>query len=107
MCIGTPLRVVAVDGIVGTAENSAGALVPVDLSLLPEVRPGDWVLDFLGAARRQLEEEEALQIRAALDALAAAMSGGSVEDGFADLIGREPTLPPHLEAARAAGLTEA
>ncbi|AWK89712.1 HypC/HybG/HupF family hydrogenase formation chaperone [Azospirillum thermophilum] len=107
MCIGTPLRIVAVDGIVGTAEDAAGARVAVDLSLLPEVGPGDWVLDFLGAARRRLEEEEALQIRAALDALAAAMNGGSFEDGFADLIDREPTLPPHLEAARAAGLTEA
>lgn len=103
MCIGIPLRLTAVDGIVGRAEDGSA----VDLSLVPEAGPGDWVLGFLGAARRLLEPEEASQILDALAAMAAALDGEALDSAFADLTGREPTLPPHLEAARAAGLTEA
>ncbi|CBS89910.1 HypC/HybG/HupF family hydrogenase formation chaperone [Azospirillum lipoferum] len=103
MCIGIPLRLTAVDGIVGRAEDGSA----VDLSLVPEAGPGDWVLGFLGAARRLLEPEEAAQILDALAAMAAALDGEALDSAFADLTGREPTLPPHLEAARAAGLTEA
>lgn len=103
MCIGIPLRVTAVDGIVGRVEDGSA----VDLSLVPEAGPGDWVLGFLGAARRLLEPEEAAQILDALAAMAAALDGEALDGAFADLTGREPTLPPHLEAARAAGLTEA
>ncbi len=103
MCIGIPLRLSAIDGIVGRAEDGAA----IDLSLVPEAGPGDWVLGFLGAARRLLEPEEAAQILDALAAMAAALDGEALDSAFADLTGREPTLPPHLEAARAAGLTEA
>lgn len=103
MCIGIPLRLTRVDGVVGRAEDGA----TVDLSLVPEANVGDWVLGFLGAARRLLEPDEAAQILDALAAMAAAMDGETLDGAFADLTGREPTLPPHLEAARAAGLTEA
>jgi hydrogenase expression/formation protein HypC len=103
MCIGIPLRLTAVDGIVGRAEDGSA----IDLSLVPEAGPGDWVLGFLGAARHLLEPEEAAQILDALAAMAAALDGEALDSAFADLTGREPTLPPHLEAARAAGLTEA
>jgi hydrogenase expression/formation protein HypC len=103
MCIGIPLRLTGVDGVVGrVADGSA-----VDLSLVPEAATGDWVLGFLGAARRMLDPEEAAQILDALAAMAAALDGETLDGAFADLTGREPTLPPHLEAARAAGLTEA
>ncbi|WP_029011323.1 HypC/HybG/HupF family hydrogenase formation chaperone [Azospirillum halopraeferens] len=101
MCIGIPLRLTAVDGVVGRCEDGSA----IDLSLLPEARPGDWVLGFLGTARRALDAAEAHLIREALDAVAAAMRGepchltGPAAGG--------PTLPPHLEAARAAGRTEA
>ncbi|ALG72768.1 hydrogenase [Azospirillum thiophilum] len=103
MCIGIPLRLTAVDGSVGRTEDGSA----IDLSLVSDARPGDWVLGFLGAARRQLEPEEAAQIRDALAAMVAALDGERLDTAFADLAGREPTLPPHLEAARAAGLTEA
>lgn len=103
MCIGIPLRLTAVDGIVGRAEDGSA----IDLSLVPEAGSGDWVLGFLGAARRLLEPEEAAQILDALAAMTAALDGEALDSAFADLTGREPTLPPHLEAARAAGLTEA
>ncbi|PWC34380.1 HypC/HybG/HupF family hydrogenase formation chaperone [Azospirillum sp. TSO35-2] len=103
MCIGIPLRLDAVDGIAGRTADG----IAIDLSLLPDTRPGDWVLSFLGAARRALDPDEAAQIRAALAAMAAALEGERDDDAFADLTGREPTLPPHLEAARAAGRSEA
>ncbi|KAA0576607.1 HypC/HybG/HupF family hydrogenase formation chaperone [Azospirillum sp. B21] len=103
MCIGIPLRLTAVDGIVGRAEDGSA----IDLSLVPEACSGDWVLGFLGAARRLLAPEEAAQILDALAAMAAALDGEALDSAFADLTSREPTLPPHLEAARAAGLTEA
>ncbi|BAI75485.1 hydrogenase expression/formation protein (plasmid) [Azospirillum sp. B510] len=103
MCIGIPLRLSAVDGIAGRTED--GSLI--DLSLVPEAVPGAWVLGFLGTARRPLDPVEAAQILDALTAMSAALDGDRLESAFADLTGREPTLPAHLEAARAAGLTEA
>ncbi|PTW51377.1 MULTISPECIES: HypC/HybG/HupF family hydrogenase formation chaperone [Rhodovulum] len=99
MCVGEPMRLIAIDGIAGRTEE--GALI--DLSLTPEARVGDWVLTFLGAARDLLDPDEAQKIRAALDGLRAVMAGGSAGDAFADLEAREPTLPPHLQAALAAG----
>ncbi|MBK1837336.1 HypC/HybG/HupF family hydrogenase formation chaperone [Azospirillum sp. YIM B02556] len=103
MCIGIPLRLTGVDGVAGRAGD--GSLI--DLSLVPEATAGDWVLGFLGAARRLLAPEEATQILDALAAMAAALDGEQLDGAFADLTDREPTLPPHLEAALAAGLTEA
>jgi hydrogenase expression/formation protein HypC len=103
MCIGIPLRLTAVEGVAGQTEDGS----VIDLSLVPEAVSGDWVLGFLGTARRLLEPEEAAQILDALAAMAAALDGERLDSAFADLTGREPTLPPHLEAARAAGLTEA
>lgn len=104
MCIATPMRLDHVDGIRGLAGAET-----IDLSLAPEAAAGDWVLVFLGVARRVLDEAEAARILDALDGLAAVMQGrgADLDHLFADLAGREPTLPPHLEAARAAGRKEA
>jgi len=104
MCIATPMRLDRVEGIHGLAGAES-----IDLSLVPEAVAGDWVLVFLGVARRTLGAEEAAQILAALDGLAAVMQGraADLDHLFADLAGREPALPPHLEAARAAGRKEA
>jgi hydrogenase expression/formation protein HypC len=57
---------------------------------------GAWVLVFLGCARDVMGETHALQVRDALAAMQIAMDGGSVDHLFADLVGREPQLPPHL-----------
>lgn len=105
MCVGVPMRVLSVDGIAARAQDGDRVEL-VDLSLLPDARPGDWVLSFLGAARALLPEEEALKIRAALDGLKALMTGGDLGDAFADLEARPPQLPPHLQAAFDAGRTE-
>lgn len=107
MCIGIPMRVLAVDGVLAHCEDRSGRQSDIDLSLVPEGRAGDWILTFLGTARRVLESDEADLIHEALSAVAAAMDGRFDESAFADLTGRTPTLPPHLEAARAAGRSEA
>jgi hydrogenase expression/formation protein HypC len=104
MCVGVPMLLTAVSGIVGHAADG-GRMEPIDLSLIPEARPGDWVLNFLGTAHAVLPEDEALKIRAALDGLASLMRGGPLGDAFADLDARTPELPPHLQAALAAGQT--
>ncbi len=99
MCLGVPMQIASVTGIAGHMTD--GTLV--DLSLVPEAGPGDWVLVFLGAAREVLTPETAAQISAALDGLRSLMAGGDLGDAFADLDARPPTLPPHLQAALDAG----
>lgn len=101
MCVGEPLRLLAIDGIAGTASDG-DRLQLIDLSLTPDARSGDWVLAFLGAAHRVIDATEARQIAAALQALRAIMAGEEAGDGFADL-DRAPQLPPHLQAALDAG----
>lgn len=101
MCIGVPMQVVQGDGR-GTFAlcESRGVRKRVDVLLLGELPPGTWVLEFHGAARRVLSEEEARQTLAALDALDAALRGetdrAALDAGFGDLVGREPQLPEHL-----------
>lgn len=102
MCLGVPLRLIAIDGIAGTATDGERVEL-IDLSLTPEARPGDWVLAFLGAAREILSADEAAKIASALAGLREVLAGGDAGDAFADLDARSPALPPHLEAARKAG----
>jgi hydrogenase maturation factor len=69
----------------------------LNIMLLGEVPADAWVLAYQGSAIRRISEDEALQTRAALAALDAAMSGtDDFSAFFADLESREPTLPPHL-----------
>ena len=105
MCVGLPLRLVHVEGIAGQALDG-DRMECIDLSLTPDAHPGDWLLTFLGTAHAILPEDEALKIRAALRGLASLMQGGPLGDAFADLDARPPQLPPHLQAARAAGRTK-
>jgi hydrogenase expression/formation protein HypC len=100
MCVGLPCRITSITGI---AAQVADSTEPVDLSLTPDARVGDWVLTFLGAARDVISEDEALKILAALDGLRAVMMGDGPGDAFADLDARPPQLPPHLQAALDAG----
>lgn len=106
MCVGIPMQVLSVDGIAATCTDGTRREL-VDLSLTGPVPVGGWVLNFLGAARAVLDETEARQITAALAGLRSLMEGGALGDAFADLEARGPRLPPHLEAARAAGKTHA
>jgi hydrogenase assembly chaperone HypC/HupF len=104
MCIGVPLQVQAVEGEGEFALCADGDVQErLDLRLVGPQAVGTWVLSFQGAARRVLDAEEAAQIRAALQALHAALHGdaASIDVLFADLVNREPQLPPHLVPAGA------
>ena len=76
-----------------------GAARCIDMRLVGEQSPGTWVLVFIDAAREVIDELRAQQVRDALQALDAAMSGQPFEHLFADLIGREPELPEFLRPA--------
>ena len=102
MCVGIPMRILAVDGIAATATDGRD-VSRIDLSLVGTIAPGAWVLTFLGTAREVIDEDQAARIGAALDGLRSIMAGGDAGDAFADLDAREPALPPHLQAALDAG----
>jgi hydrogenase expression/formation protein HypC len=101
MCVGIPMRVLGSED--GMAEcEGRGRRERVNAMLLGELVPGTWILAYQGSAVREMTEDEARQTNHALDALDAALHGGDdVDRYFADLVGREPTLPPHLKDSKA------
>jgi hydrogenase expression/formation protein HypC len=60
--------------------------------------PGDYVLSHGDRAVRLLDAAEAEAIGSALKAVLYAAEGRNFEHLIADLIDREPPLPPHLRA---------
>jgi hydrogenase expression/formation protein HypC len=96
MCIGVPVRVLSSAGFGGLAETRAGESLSIDLALLGPQPPGTWVLLHAGTALRVLDEDEAARVLDALEGARLAASGADFAHLFADLIDREPTLPPHL-----------
>lgn len=95
MCIGVPLQVI--DCAEQTALCGAdGHCERLNILLVGQQPPGTWLLAFQGSAVRVMSEDEALQTRAALAALDAALNGGDIDACFSDLTAREPTLPEHL-----------
>ena len=104
MCVGTPMQIVKVYGIAAEATDGQRDEL-IDLSLTGPLPIGTWVLTHLGCARAAISAKEAQLIGAALDGLRAVMAGGGLGDAFADLDARSPELPPHLQAAHAAGKT--
>ena len=97
MCVGVPMRVLSTDD--GMAEcEGRGRRERVNAMLLGNLVPGTWILAYQGSAVREMTEDEAEQTNHALDALDAALSGADDFDAFfADLVDREPDLPPHLK----------
>ncbi|MCU0757627.1 MAG: HypC/HybG/HupF family hydrogenase formation chaperone [Steroidobacteraceae bacterium] len=108
MCLGIPMQVLqALEGRAECAGRHGRGWI--DTTLLGEVRAGEWLLTWLGAARGRLEAGEAARIELALDALAAAQSGQGAFDVarfFPDLVDREPELPEHLRPVAAAARQE-
>jgi len=100
MCLGLPMRVHSsrAPGVVFCSEpDLPGAVRIVETALLDHPpRPGDWLLVHVNVAVRALAPQEASQISDALLAVTAAAAGLPFEHLLADLIDREPTLPPHL-----------
>jgi hydrogenase expression/formation protein HypC len=100
MCIGTPMQVISAAGQVALCEGR-GQRQMLDCALIGAAQAGTWVLGFRGAAMRTMTPDEAAQTNAALDALAAVLAGErNVDAHFADLVGREPVLPLHLQGLR-------
>jgi hydrogenase expression/formation protein HypC len=104
MCIGVPMRIESGDGIraLAVSGHADGAVErhTLDMMIVGAQPPGTWVLAFHGAARRVLDPLEARQIGDALAALALAVGdgdGAGVDALFADLTGRTPQLPDHLQ----------
>lgn len=97
MCLGIPMRIERVDGVMAECRGQTGVHI-IDIALLPDARPGDHVLTFLGAGRRLIDAREAALIADALEAIDALMAGRPVDiaRAFADLIEREGELPAHL-----------
>lgn len=80
-----------------------GSARSVETLLLDAVpAPGDWLLVHVDMAIRPLSALEASRIGDALQAVTAAAAGAPFEHLLADLIDREPQLPPHLRAAQPA-----
>ena len=101
MCVGVPMRVLSTED--GMAEcEGRGRHQRLNAMLLGNLAPGTWILAYQGSAVREMTEDEAQQTNQALDALDAALDGSSdVDRFFADLVGREPILPPHLKDSKA------
>ncbi len=97
MCIGIPMQIQHSESLQATCVHQ-GEVRRIDLTLVGEQPPGTWVMTFLDAAREVIDETTARQNLAAIEAVEQVMRGQSadIEALFADLIDREPELPPHL-----------
>lgn len=95
MCLGVPMTIIEGDEFSALAERG-GDKRRVSMLLVGAQPPGTKILVHIDSAVRVLEAQEAEDISRALDGLAAALNGENFDDAFADLINREPQLPPHL-----------
>lgn len=100
MCVGLPMTVVSSEASSALCVRR-GEHRSVSTVLVGDVAPGEHLLVFIDSAVRKLDAEEARLIDDALDGVAAALEGRPFEHLFADLIDREPELPPHLRATNA------
>lgn len=98
MCFGVPMIVHESDGLSARCEGS-GRNEQVNLALTGPVGPGTHILVHLGSAIRILDPQEAALIGDAIRAVDAAAHGEPFDHLIADLIDREPELPPHLAAS--------
>lgn len=100
MCVGVPMQIVTAEPGTAVCEGR-GRRERVGMLLAGDQPPGTWVLVYQGSAVRTMTAQEAAETGAALDALEAALGGTTDLDAyFADLVAREPKLPPHLEGGR-------
>jgi hydrogenase expression/formation protein HypC len=70
MCLTAPARVLDIDGETALVEID-GRRRRASLLLVPDARPGDWLLVGAGTALRRLDEAEALDL---VDLIAAAVA---------------------------------
>ena len=74
MCLAVPAKVTEIDGTTARVDM-AGNVREVDLTLLPEVRVGEYVLVHAGFAIGAYDEETALATLRDIEQMAKAMSG--------------------------------
>ena len=60
MCLAVPAEVVTVEGNTGTVDFG-GLLQEINLELVEDVKPGDYVLIHVGFAIEKLSKEDALE----------------------------------------------
>ncbi|HEY6897497.1 MAG TPA: HypC/HybG/HupF family hydrogenase formation chaperone [Rhodocyclaceae bacterium] len=98
----TPMQVLRLEGSTAWCLDRDGSEKPIDTLLVGDVRPGQWLLTFLGAARELVSAEQAERVADALGALESALAGDAsqIDLAFADLINREPELPEVLRKER-------
>jgi len=96
MCLGIPMQVLEHDGATALCERR-GEQRRVNLALVGDVPPGAYVLVHIDAAIRVLDADEAALVDDAIQCLEAANEGRPIDSFFADLVGREPELPAHLQ----------
>lgn len=119
MCLGTPMRIIQVDGLNARCVPVMATRAPdqaaserveppevltsevITLALTGPLDPGHHVLTHLGSAIRVLDTDEAEAIADALAAVEAAASGQPFDHLLTDLIERTPELPDHLQPDQA------
>lgn len=98
MCLGLPMQVRHVEAGRAWVEGR-GERRRVDLALVGEVAPGDWLLVHLNDARERIDARRAAEVDAALDLVEAAMAPCAAdatadETGCDTGCGRCGTTPP-------------
>ena len=65
MCLAVPAQIISLDGTLAVAEMS-GVKKQIDVTLTPEVVPGDWVVVHVGYALQRIDPENAQETLAAM-----------------------------------------
>ncbi len=81
MCLGIPMQVVEVDGAFAWCAGR-GRRERLNILLLGETSPGDWVYAVHGQAREKLTALQAAEINLAFDGVAAALQGETNLDAY-------------------------
>lgn len=68
MCVAVPHRVVEIDGHTGVLE-SMGVITKADVSLISDIKPGDYVLVHAGIAITKVDAKEAEETIAVFEEL--------------------------------------
>ena len=94
MCLGLPMQVRSAEAGRAWVEGR-GERRRVDLALVGEVAPGDWLLVHLNDARERIDARRAAEVDAALDLVEAAMAPCTADTAADETgCGRCGTTPP-------------
>ena len=82
MCLAVPARVESIRGLTAVCRTggAAGVTKCVDLALVPDAVPGDWLIVHVGFALRRVDEAEARETLGLLERLAGLPEGALTGD---------------------------